>query len=194
MKKILLILGLVLLFLKPSYADSIVLFSTTTNHCLRYIPSTEALPYEGRVDALIFNDTSFQTEEELRVVLSTTPVRYTKKKPTRNAIEHMTQAEKDQVDAELLLARQLAARVQAIKLVDAVSSNPLLMRAIADIVKDEINILRSWDRSLKTAVASSTTLANLKTGIAALPNLPDRTFTDIKTAIINRINSGNVDK
>lgn len=170
---------------------SIVIFNESNNRCLQFLPSLDPFPFLNRTDVLIFDDTTTQSESEVMNLLATVPVTYTKK--TGNPqISEMTQVEKDQVDAALLQAARVRARAQAVRLIDAVAANPLLMRAIADIVKDEINNLRHWDMNLKTAVAAATTLANLKTGVAALPNLPDRTFEDLRTAIINKINSGSV--
>lgn len=193
MKKLLIASIVIVLFLVPAYSDSIVLFSTETNRCLKYIPSVDPSSYQSRIDALIFNDTSFQTEDELRVILSTTPIRYTKKNPVRNSIQFMTQAERNQLDSEITLRNLVNARAKAIEALNIISANPLLMRAVADIVKDEINILRKWDRDLKVAVAASSNLAQLKTNIAALPTLNDRTLAEFKNAIIVKINSGAAD-
>lgn len=62
-----------------------------------------------------------------------------------------------------------------------------LMTAYSDIIKDEINILRSWIVDFKAEVAAATSLVTLKTGVAGLPDLPDRTLAQLKTAIQNRI-------
>lgn len=63
-------------------------------------------------------------------------------------------------------------------------------RAVANIMVEEINAVREWTVSLKAAVAAATTLADLKTRVAALPDLPDRTLAQAKTAFINAINGG----
>ncbi len=63
-------------------------------------------------------------------------------------------------------------------------------RATAALAIDEINILREWIVSFQAAVAASTSLANLQTRVAALPNLPDRTLTQAKNAFIAKVNSG----
>jgi len=62
-----------------------------------------------------------------------------------------------------------------------------MMTAYADIDKDEINALRGWLESFKAEVALATSLANLKTRIATLPSMPDRTLAQLKTAIQNRM-------
>lgn len=66
-------------------------------------------------------------------------------------------------------------------------------RAIVLTAIDEINILRDWITQFKIAVAGAATLAALKTAVANLPNLPQRTAQQAKTAITNKINSGGAD-
>ena len=62
-----------------------------------------------------------------------------------------------------------------------------MMIAFADILKDEFNSLRQWQMSFKSEVAAAANLNDLKTSVAALPDLPDRTLVQFKTAITNRI-------
>ena len=62
-----------------------------------------------------------------------------------------------------------------------------LMTAFADIIMDEINILRGWTIDFKAEVAAATSLANLQTRVATLPDLSDRTLAQLKTALTNRI-------
>jgi hypothetical protein len=62
-----------------------------------------------------------------------------------------------------------------------------LMTAYSDIIKDELNILRGWIADYKTEVAAATSLGDLQTRVAGLPDLPDRTLVQLKTAIQNRI-------
>jgi hypothetical protein len=63
-------------------------------------------------------------------------------------------------------------------------------RAIAALTIDEINTLREWIVSFQAAVAAASSLANLQTRVAALPNLPDRTLAQAKTAFIAKVNLG----
>ena len=69
----------------------------------------------------------------------------------------------------------------------------LLHRAVASVLVDEINALRDWITSFKAATAAATTLADFKTRVAALADLPDRTLTQARTAISGKINGGTVD-
>lgn len=68
-----------------------------------------------------------------------------------------------------------------------------VLRAEAAVLVDEINSLRRWVTSFKAEVAAASSLADLKTRVASLPNLPDRTLAQAKTAIINKIDGGTVD-
>ena len=68
-----------------------------------------------------------------------------------------------------------------------------VLRAVAKLVVDEINILREWEVSLQAAVAAATSLADLKTRVAALPTLADRTLAQAKTAIVAALAAAGVD-
>ena len=75
-----------------------------------------------------------------------------------------------------------------------VTEKPLVwIRAAAAVLVDEINVLRQWEMSLKAGIAAATSLADVKTAVAALPNLPDRTLAQAKTAIQNKITTGVAD-
>ncbi len=63
-------------------------------------------------------------------------------------------------------------------------------RAVAALAIDEINTLREWIMAFKAATAAATSLANLQTRVAALPDLPDRTLAQAKTAFIAKVNGG----
>lgn len=67
------------------------------------------------------------------------------------------------------------------------------LRSVLLVAVDEINNLRQWLTSFKAAVAAATTLADLKTRVAALPNTPDRTPAQAKAAILNKMGSGDAD-
>lgn len=102
--------------------------------------------------------------------------------PTINAFDGSQQAQ----DAWTALQKQNA----AIEFMTDLDEYSRSYRAVAAVLVSEINILREWIVSFQAAVASATTLANLKTGIAALPNLPDRTLSQAKTAFISNVNQG----
>ena len=68
-----------------------------------------------------------------------------------------------------------------------------VLRGVLLAAVEEVNLMRQRDAAWKTAVANATSLANLKVLIAALPDLPDRTAAQAKTAVVNKINSGDAD-
>ncbi len=81
-------------------------------------------------------------------------------------------------------------RKDAILLINLTNPQARAYRAIAALAIDEINTLREWIVSFQAAVAAATSLANLQTRVAALPNLPDRTLAQAKSAFIAKVNSG----
>lgn len=78
-------------------------------------------------------------------------------------------------------------KTQAKGLYDEVSEQAAIDRAIARLMVDEVNFLRQWVMSFKVAVAGAGSLAALKTAVAALPDLPDRTYSQARTAVRNLI-------
>lgn len=97
-------------------------------------------------------------------------------------------------EAEQQAADAQARRDQAKKVYDEVMADMEALaqaaRALALITMDEINLLRQWVADFKGQVAAASSLADLKTRVAALPNTPDRTTTQLKQAIRNRIDAG----
>lgn len=59
--------------------------------------------------------------------------------------------------------------------------------ALALLSLDELNGLRQWIAGFKIAVAAATSLADLKTRVAALPNTPDRTRRQLLDAVRARL-------
>jgi hypothetical protein len=114
-------------------------------------------------------------------------------KHVAGVISEMSQAEKDAYDAAEAAAAELAVRGGAKGGLLGFVSSALLHRAFADILKDEFNAVRGWITDFKVEVAAANNLADLKARIAGLPDLPDRTLAQLKTAIRNRIDSGSVD-
>ncbi len=81
-------------------------------------------------------------------------------------------------------------RKDAVLLINLTNPQARAYRAIAALAIDEINTLREWIVSFQAAVAAATSLANLQTRVAALPNLPDRTLAQAKIAFIAKVNGG----
>ncbi len=78
----------------------------------------------------------------------------------------------------------------AVRLINLLDANARAYRAIASLTIDEIDTLREWIVAFKVATAAASSLANLQTRVAALPDLPDRTLVQAKSAFINKVNSG----
>jgi hypothetical protein len=91
-------------------------------------------------------------------------------------------------------ARDTAARrTAAIALAAAPDVGAQLLRAELLVTMDELNALRQWITSFKAATAAATTLADLKTRVAALANTPDRTAAQIKPALVSRVATPDAD-
>lgn len=64
--------------------------------------------------------------------------------------------------------------------------------ALALTALDELNLLRDWITQYKAAVAAAGTLAALKTSVAAMPNLPQRTRPQLMNAVKSKIIDGSI--
>jgi hypothetical protein len=84
-------------------------------------------------------------------------------------------------------------RATASAKLDLVNAEAKALRGLVSVLIDELNAIRQWLTSLKTATNASTNYATLKSGILALSNTPDRTLAQAKAAIQNAINGGGVD-
>lgn len=149
--------------------------NATPNNILEVINSGSTDQYTGRSDVLI--------NPSLANVQAVAQKYW---KHVSGALEEMTAGEKTAVDAAELAALVAFVRQGAKDIVQAISDIGFLQRIFADIVKDEINVLRQRDRDRSTDVAAASTLANLKTLWAARSTLNDRTLAQLKTEMINR--------
>lgn len=102
-----------------------------------------------------------------------------------------TVGEKNTREAAEAAATLTATRAIGINVIDAPEG--IDRRAIADMVISELNNIRQWIAAFKVEVAAATNLADLKTRVAGLPNMPDRTLAQARTAYKNSINAGAVD-
>lgn len=66
-------------------------------------------------------------------------------------------------------------------------------RCTIAILLDEINDLRGWIRSCKTAARDATNFADFKTRVAALDNMPARTMTQARAKYEAMVDSGKQD-
>lgn len=67
--------------------------------------------------------------------------------------------------------------------------SPQLSEAIVLLTMDEINNLRGWIVSFKAATAAASSLADLKTRVAALPNMPNRTTNQLVNALSAKLDA-----
>lgn len=153
-------------------------------------PSNIGLP-----NTLVFDDSSeallLKHHAFTALVNTGLPMKYMKH-VSGNVVE-MTAGEKSAVDTAETAAITAQIRSDAKAFLIGFVSSSLFQRAVADIIKDEINILRKRDRDRAIDVAGAGTLAALKTAWAARADLTDRTLDQLKTAINNRVDDGTVD-
>lgn len=167
----------------------------TPNPITEYLQSVEGVNYAGQPNVLIMDDSTparlvlWNQARGLRA--NNISMKYWKFES--GSILEMTSSEKTAVDAAEAAIADAATRLGAKQLIVGFSIQPLLLRALADILKDEINIIRGWTVSFKAQVALATTLADLKVRVATLPTLSDRTLAQLRTAIQNRIDDRSVD-
>jgi hypothetical protein len=108
--------------------------------------------------------------------------------PGSNTVRNATQVEIDAFAAAEVDDENSLDAEAAIALLETHPQFRKMMVAFADITKDEINTLRAWITDFKADVAAATTLADLKTRVAANPDLPARTLAQLRTALRNRVN------
>lgn len=136
--------------------SNIIIFDKVTKKVKEYITSVNTPDYSFRDDVLI------------NPVLPPN-VAYKFLKAENGCIVEMTQDEKDIIIAEEETNRITKIRADAKYSIDNFMDLGLVLRALADVIKDEINILRNEH------------------------GLPARTLTQLKIAIKDRIDNGSVD-
>lgn len=178
------LLFLILIFSTPAYASEVVCFDVGGNpqKALQYIKSVNTQEYLSRTDCVINPNLSS---------LSSVPLKYWKH--SSGLIIEMTSQEKIDFDNAQTASQTLSIRTRAKAQLTGFADSPLYQRAFADILKDEINILRGWTVNFKAEVAAASNLADLKTRVAGLPTLNDRTLSQLKIALQSRVDSGQVD-
>jgi len=88
---------------------------------------------------------------------------------------------------------EIIKRTDAKTIYDSPIPAGITWRATLLTAVDEINLLRQWLVALKTEIAAATSLADLKTRVATLPNMPDRTPQQARTATHAKMDSGIAD-
>jgi hypothetical protein len=144
----------------------------------QYLTSVNTQDYSSDPDAIINPDVS---------ALTAVAVKYWKR--SGDLVLEMTAGEKDAVDAAAAAALTTSLRSVANDITDASDSDGVKWRALALMLLDELNSLRQWTVAFKGQVALATTLADLKTRVAGLSTLSDRTISQAKTAYSNKVNT-----
>lgn len=153
--------------------------------------SVDPALYQGQPDIKVYTDTSNPTEVDVKALVDANPLRYLK--VVGEAVEVMTLAEKNAVDAAIAAALLAAQRSGAKNLFDSAAQEGKILKALILVLIDEINALRTRDRDRAVDVSNSTSLADLKTRWAAQSSLSDRTAAQARTAIRNHIDNGDSD-
>lgn len=99
-----------------------------------------------------------------------------------DTVSLLDQAGRDAVDAALLSAQ----RDTIAAVMDAVEDYG---RAFALVVLDEINLHATRITAILNAVDGASSLTNLKTAVALIPDVPQRTIDQLKTALRNKLGS-----
>lgn len=146
------------------------------------IPSADTVQYIGQPNVLINPD--------LSNVQGVAPQYW---KHVLGEILPMTSQERTDYDAAVALSVTLSVRTAGKDLLDSQSDAGIILRSVLDICLDEINALRGWITDYKADVAAATSLADLKTRVAANPDLPNRTLVQLRNAVKSRIDSGSLD-
>ena len=84
-------------------------------------------------------------------------------------------------------------RVEAKAALAEAKAESATLRALLLIVLDEFNLHSAKTNAILTAIDNAATLAALKTAVAAITDLPTRTAAQLRTAIQNKIDAGDVD-
>jgi hypothetical protein len=150
----------------------------TPNPILEYLPSADTSQYITRTDVLIEPDLNF---------VAGFPMHYWKHEAGNILL--MTLGERNDVDTAIADAIDLGIRTGSKARINNLEDIGLPIRALAFESVQEINALRQWLMSFKTETAASSNLADFKTRIAALPNMPDRTLAQVRTSIKNDIDN-----
>jgi hypothetical protein len=163
--------------------SDIVRFSTATtpNPVTEYRQSVNTPDFSGLPNTLVNPDLS---------AVSGQPLKYWK--VVTGAVQLMTSPEQAVVDEAIITANNTTAKSGASVSIDGLSGYQL--RALAQLVMDEINLLRQRDVDRTTDIAASTSLADLKTRWVARSALVQRTLAQAKTAYKNYLAGTSLDE
>ncbi len=151
----------------------------TPERILRYVREGNPRRFKGRDDVLI--------DPDIRGLFKRVPLRYWKH--VAGAVVEMTPGEKAAHDAAEAQKQTTNLREAALAVLDELGKVGRLIRALALVTMDENNRNRLWLQDFKDHVAAATSLADLKSRVASLPNMPQRTALQLLQAIRDKINA-----
>lgn len=122
----------------------------------------------------------------------TVPPKYWKLTAGGDDIEEMTAGEKVAVDAAESTSAIASAKASADAAIDGLDGYQL--RAVAKLMIDEINVLRTWLRDFQSVIAAANNLSDVKTGVASLSGVPDRNLAQAKAAYKTLISGTDLDE
>lgn len=169
MKRISKWLLVVVLLVITASASNVIIYDPPTGKVIAYLLSVNTPDYEGKSNTLI------------NPVLPPVPLEFTK--VSNGVVIALSAAESNAVIFAALDAGTNATRSGASSPVTAFSVGGLDLRAIADVAKDEINLLRLEISIAKTNQAQ----------FSSRPTMAPRTLQQFQNALTNKINSGAVD-
>lgn len=103
-------------------------------------------------------------------------------KVTGDVVSEMSQTEKDAVDAALLSSARDAVAAQFDNAEDT-------FRAFALTVLDELNLHAERITAILDAIDAASSLGDVKTAVAAINDVPQRTIAQMKTSVRNKLGS-----
>lgn len=90
--------------------------------------------------------------------------------------------------------RNTAARTSAVDLLSAFQYGELMvLRAVMLVILDELNLHATKINAILTAIDNGSTLAQVKTNIAAIADYPARTAGQLRTAVEGKLTAGDAD-
>jgi len=105
------------------------------------------------------------------------------RKIVSESVVEMTPAEKDAVDADMLANERNSTAA-------AIEAPQSYEKAFAQIMLDDRNLLAQKITAILNAIDGAATLAQMKAAVALIPDPPQYTLAQLKTALRNKLDGG----
>lgn len=130
--------------------------------------------------------------DQIKTLLKTVPMQHLKM--SNGVPVEMSEAEKTAVNDAMAAENVTARRTQAKNQLEGFGGITLYQRAVADVIRERENSLAGKSNAIIDCYINNSTAANIRSCIIALPKLLDNvTLSQVKTAIENKVDSGQVD-